>query len=143
MKSSMNGKIFIDTNVLIYAHDLDAGKKHTTAVKIIKDIWESKNGVISTQVLQEFYVRVTSKIPLPLSLASAREIVKDFLKWKPIIIDGESILKAIEIQSHYRYSFWDSLILSAAQAGGASLLYSEDFQHGQIIAGVRIINPFK
>ena len=135
-------KIFLDTNILIYAYDLTAGKKHETAKKIIVDLWDSGFGVLSTQVLQEFFVNVTQKIPKPLDVDLAKGIVSDLLKWDVVINDGECILAAIEIQSKYKYSFWDSLIIEAAISGGAALLFSEDLSDGQIIKGLTIKNPF-
>ena len=136
------GKTFLDTNILVYAHDISAGIKHQTARKIIIDLWNSGSGLLSTQVLQEFFVIITKKIPKPIKPELAEKIVSDLLMWKVIVNDGESILTAIKIHSQYHYSFWDSLIIESAIAGGATLLLSEDLSDGQIIEGVRIQNPF-
>jgi predicted nucleic acid-binding protein len=135
-------KIFLDTNVIIYAYDVSAGVKREKAQKIIVDLWESGQGLLSTQVLQEFFVSVTRKIPEPLEFKTAKQIVNDLLSWDIVINNGDSILEAIELHSHYRYSFWDSLIIQAAIKGGASLLLSEDLSGGQNIKGVTIKNPF-
>jgi predicted nucleic acid-binding protein len=142
VKSSMNGKIFIDTNVLIYAHDLDAGKKQTIAVKIIKDIWESKNGVISPQVLQEFYINVTKKILKTISPMEAREIIRSYMSWEITENYPTSILRASEIEEKYRISFWDALIVVAAYSAKVDKILTEDLNAGQMIEGIFIENPF-
>jgi predicted nucleic acid-binding protein len=135
-------KIFLDTNILIYAFDVSAKEKHEQARKILLELWGSGRGLLSTQVLQEFFVSVTHKIPRTLTLEQAKEIVMDLLKWDVIVNDGESILEAVDIQTKQKFSFWDALILQAAMRGGASLLLSEDLSDGQIIRGVTIRNPF-
>ena len=135
-------KIFLDTNVIIYAYDISAGLKREKAQKILLDLWESGLGLLSTQVLQEFFVSVTRKIPQPLGLKTAKQIVNDLLSWDIVINDGDSILEAIELHSNHKYSFWDSLIIQAAIKGGASLLFSEDLSGGQNIKGITIKNPF-
>ena len=135
-------KCFIDTNIIVYAYDSTAGFKHETARTVLGDLWNSGLGVISTQVLQEFFVNVVHKVPEPIDTRQAREIVKDFLSWQVVVNNGESILNAIEIASRYHYSFRDSLIIDAAITGGATVLLSEDFQDSQLIRGVAIQNPF-
>ncbi len=136
-------KTFLDTNIIIYAYDASAGKKHEAAQKVVMNLWDSGHGILSTQVLQEFYVSVTKKIPKPLNVKFAKDIVSDFLKWDVIVNDGEAILGAIDIQLKYNYSFWDSMIIHAAISSGAALLLSEDLSHGQSIGGVTIENPFR
>ena len=135
-------KAFIDTNIIIYAYDVTAGKKHETARIIITDLWDSGLGVISTQVLQEFFVNVVQKIPKPIDKQQAKEIVRDFLKWHVVVNTGDSIIDAIDICSRFGYSFWDSMIIEAAIKGGAAVLISEDLQGGQVLSGVTIKNPF-
>ncbi len=136
-------KTFLDTNIIIYAYDASAGKKHEIAQKIVMNLWVSGHGILSTQVLQEFYVNVTKKIHKPLNVKFAKDIISDFLKWDVIVNDGEAILGAIDMQLKYNYSFWDSMIIHAAISGGAALLLSEDLSHGQSIDGVTIKNPFR
>jgi predicted nucleic acid-binding protein len=136
-------KVFLDTNIIIYAYDVSAKEKHEQARKILVDLWNSGRGVLSTQVLQEFFVSVTQKIPQPLTLIMAKEIISDLLRWEIVVNDGDSILEAIELHSRHKYSFWDSLIIQAAIKGGASLLLSEDLSGGQTIHGLAIKNPFK
>ena len=135
-------RVFIDTNIIIYAYDVTAGKKHETAGIIITDLWDSGLGVISTQVLQEFFVNVVQKIPNPIDKQQAKEIVRDFLKWHVVVNTGDSIIDAIDICLRFGYSFWDSMIIEAAIKGGAAVLISEDLQDGQVVSGVRIKNPF-
>jgi predicted nucleic acid-binding protein len=135
-------KVFLDTNIIVYAYDTSAGEKHEKAVKIMEGLWDSGHGIISSQVLQEFFVNVTRKIANPLDVITAKEIVKDFLKWKIVIIDGEIILEAIDIYSKYKYSFWDSMIIASAIEGGARAILSEDLSDMQLIKGLTIKNPF-
>ena len=135
-------KAFIDTNIIIYAYDVTAGKKHETARTTIADLWDSGLGVISTQVLQEFFVNVVEKIPKPMEKRQAKEIVRDFLKWHVVVNSGDSIIDAIDICLTFGYSFWDSMIIGAAIKGGAVVLISEDLQDGQVVSGVTIKNPF-
>jgi predicted nucleic acid-binding protein len=120
----MNGKIFIDSNILIYAHDLDADDRHRKAVEIVRDLWTNQNGVISTQVLQEFYVNVTRKIPQPLDKSKAREVVRNYSLWQTETIDSSDVFRASEIEEANRISFWDALIVVAAAKSGASVLLS-------------------
>jgi len=138
----MRGKIFVDTNILIYAHNLDAGPKHDTAVTFMEELWEKETGVLSTQVLQEFYVNVTRKIPTPLSPAKARGVIENYLAWQVELNDPQTILLASEIEERYLLSFWDSLIIAAARHGGAIKILTEDLKHGQRIEGIYIENPF-
>jgi len=135
-------KAFVDTNILVYAYDSAAGSRHEQAATLIESLWESGNGLISTQVLQEFYVNVRRKAGTPMSAKVAGALIADYLCWKPIVNDGESILKAVNLEERYQLSFWDALIVVAAQKGGASILYSEDFNTGQKFGGVSIENPF-
>ncbi len=134
-------KVFIDTNIMIYAYDVTAGTKHTAANALLADLWQSGLGVLSTQVLQEFFVNVVQKIQRPIDRRIARGIIRDFLKWHIVVNDGESILEAIELSERYGYSFWDAMIVEAAIKSGAAVLMTEDLQHGQVVSGVRIWNP--
>jgi len=136
-------KVFVDTNIIIYAYDVTAGEKHEVGVNILTDLWNSGMGVISIQVLQEFFVNVVQKIQRPIEKKLAKEIVRDFLRWHVVVNDGDSILDAIDICEKYGYSLWDSMIIEAAIKGGAAVLMSEDLQDGQVIGGVTITNPFK
>ena len=122
-----DAKVFVDTNVLVYAYDVSAGGKHDAAVKIMQDLWNTGRGVISMQVLQEFFVNVTGKIAKPLDVTTAREVVRDFLKWNPVLINGELIVDSIDIHAAHKYSFWDSLIIAAAVEAGEVRFFRKTF----------------
>ena len=136
------GKVFVDTNILVYAYDSSAGDKHKMAVELMRRLWASGDGIISSQVLQEFFVCVTRKIVKPLDVCTAKEIVKDLLKWKTVIVNGEILLEAIDILSVHKSSFWDSMIIASAIEGGARTILSEDLSNNQLIKGITIKNPF-
>lgn len=140
--SYMSVKVFVDTNVLIYAYYLDAGAKHNAAAARVRDIWERRYGVTSTQVLQEFYVNVTGKIPTPLSQARARGVPQSYFSWQIEWNGPDTILLASEIEERHRIAFWDAMIVAAAIRGGAERILTEDLNHGQVIEGVQIHNPF-
>jgi predicted nucleic acid-binding protein len=136
------GKVFVDTNILVYAYDSSAGDKHKMAVELMSRLWASGDGIISSQVLQEYFVCVTRKIVKPLDVRTAKEIVKDLLKWKTVIVTGEILLEAIDILSVHKSSFWDSMIIASAIEGGARTILSEDLSNNQLIKGITIRNPF-
>ncbi len=138
----MNDKMFVDTNNLVYAHDLDAGDKHEIAIGVVSDLWESGNGVISTQVLQELYVTLTQKVPSHPKKSQVRRILKNYLAWDLAVNNGQTILQASEIEENYNISFWDAMIVSAAYSKNAAILLTEDLNEGQLIEGIKIVNPF-
>ena len=137
----MNAKTFVDTNVLIYAHDIDAKEKHAIAKETLAELWTGRTGILSTQVLQEFYVNVTRKLSRPLTKKSARSIVNHYSNW---CVDTSSaeIAIAFRIEDEARIGFWDALIFAAALKAGAERILSEDLNAGQRIAGIRVVNPF-
>ena len=137
----MSVKTFVDTNILIYAHDLDAKEKHLAAKAVLDDLWANRTGVISTQVLQEFYVNVTRKLKKPLAKKIARTIVDTYMIWCVDITTAE-IAAAFRIEDEARIGFWDALICAAAIRSGAQRILSEDLNAGQRITGIRIENPF-
>jgi predicted nucleic acid-binding protein len=137
----MSGRTFVDTNVLIYAHNLDAGTKHEIAKTVLHELWSERVGILSVQVLQEFYVNVTRKMPTPLSKNSARIVVDSYGIWCIETTPAE-ISAAFRIEDESRIGFWDALIVSSALKGGASRILSEDLSAGQRIAGILIENPF-
>src|SRR5207253_385500 len=102
----MTGPTFVDSNILIYAHDLDAGAKHQIAAERIEQLWNSGEGALSTQVLQEFYVNVTQKIKRPISRAAAREVVRDYITWVRSSTTGATVIRASEIAEVWQLSFW-------------------------------------
>jgi predicted nucleic acid-binding protein len=137
----MSDKYFVDTNILMYAHDSTTGVKHDRARAIVENLWRQRSGVISTQVLQELCVNLRRKAKRPVDAKETREIVSDYLSWTVVTNGGESILEALEIEERYGISFWDALIVQAAEKSGANVLYSEDLSHGQDYRGVRAVNP--
>ena len=138
----IDGKVFLDANILVYAHDVSAGTKHAVAREVVTGLWERGGGVLSTQVLQEFYVIVTQKLPQPIEVSEAEKVIGDLLNWEVVVNDGQSILGAIQLQKRFKFSFWDSLIIHAALQVGAETLMSEDLSSGQRIRGTTIENPF-
>ena len=138
----MTAKVFVDSNILIYAHDADAGPKQRIAAAQVRALWEDQSGRISTQVLQEFYVTVTQKLGKPLAKGNAREIVRDYAQWVATPTTPQTVIRASEISEGWRLSFWDSLILAAAEEQDCSTVLTEDLNSGQTVAGIQIINPF-
>ena len=139
----MSDKYFVDTNILMYAHDTSAGAKHERAKALLEDLWRQRSGVVSTQVLQELCVNLRRKAGHPVDLRTAREIIADYLSWDVVTNTGESILDALQLEEHYQISFWDALVVQAAEASGAAVLYSEDLSDGQTYRGVRVVNPLR
>jgi len=137
----MSDKTFVDTNILIYAHDEDAGRKHEVAKNVLQGLWGRRTGVLSMQVLQEFYVNVTRKIASPLSKDTARLVVNSYRTWC-VETTPEEISTAFRIEDEMRIGFWDALIVASAAKCGAVRILSEDLKAGQIIGGMRIENPF-
>jgi len=137
----MSVKTFVDANILIYAHDVDAKGKHEAAKKLLRELWSERHGVLSMQVLQEFYVNVTRKIAKPLPKDMARLVVNSYTTWCMETTPAE-IAAAFRIEDEAGIGFWDALILAAAAKSGARRLLSEDLNAGQSIAGVRVENPF-
>ncbi len=135
----MTEVVFVDTNILIYAHDRQAGEKRIRATRALERLWSEQTGRLSVQVLQEFYVTATQK--LKTSRASAREIVQTYTPWVQYPTTPETILQASELSEVAQISFWDALIVASAEQVGASQLYTEDLNAGQILAGVKIVNP--
>ena len=134
--------IFVDTNVLVYA--LDAGKhsKHERAAAWMDAIWASRRGRLSFQVLQEFYVTVTQKLKPGLDRDRARAEVRDLMVWRPLAIAPPVLEGAWVVQDRFSVSWWDALIVSAAQVSGCQYLLTEDLQDGQDLDGTLVVNPF-
>jgi|ERR1700678_2793618 predicted nucleic acid-binding protein len=137
----MADKYFVDTNILIYAHDRTMGGKHERARRIVYDLWTSGQGVLSTQVLQELCVNLRRKLARPLSMDEIRHLVRDYMSWEIVVNTPEAIIQALDIEVRYKISFWDALILQAAEQSGATILYSEDLAAKQNYGTVRVLNP--
>ena len=133
-------KIFLDTNVLLYTLDQNDKERRAQARMILRRVIEDDNPVISTQILQELYVGGTSKLGVDPLLA--KSIVHSFENMEVVQVDPHLIGEAIDVSILNQISFWDALVVAAAESAKCSTLYSEDLNPGQIIRGVRIENPF-
>ena len=140
MRIALASRVFIDTNVIVYADDADAGDKRTLARRVIAEALDSGTGVISTQVLQEFFVVSTRR--LGVAAEHVRDKIDHLHRFDVVQIGSDHIYAAIDIHRLNGTSFWDALILAAARAANCSTLYTEDLNHGQTISGVRIVSPF-
>jgi len=134
---------FVDTNILVYAHDNSAGPKRDKARALVEQLWESRDGCLSVQVLQEFFVSVTRKIAKPLDAETAKEIIADLSRWHIHVPAGDDVLGAIGIHQRTGISFWDAMIVRSAAEMGCAVLYSEDLNAGQEYSGVLAENPFQ
>jgi len=136
----MTAAVFVDTNVLVYAIDKADPKKHEMARAWTAELWRSRRGRISFQVLQEFYVTVAQKRPA--AKPEARATVRDLLAWRPVWVDGDLLERGWALQDRYKLSFWDALIVAAAHVATCRYLLTEDLQADQDLDGVQVINPF-
>ena len=132
-----------DTNVLVYIFDSSAPNKRTRALQVLEQAIDAGLAVLSTHVLQEFFVTVTRKLPVPLTNDQAKRAVQDFARLPVVQVDPDIILNAIDTMQRYRLSFWDSMIVQAALRGDATVICSEDLQPGQTIETIRVENPFQ
>lgn len=133
---------FVDTNVLVYAHDASAGTKHERAKSLLTELWHAGTGCLSVQVLQEFYVTVTQKVARPLSAELASQIIRDLACWRVHVPEPVDILQAIELHTLFKVSFWDAMILHSARALGCRIVWSEDLNPGQDYGNMKVLNPF-
>jgi predicted nucleic acid-binding protein len=133
---------FVDTNVLIYAHDSSAGQKQTLARALMERLWNTRAGCVSLQVLQEFYVNVTQKVARPLAPEAAAQIIADLSVWQVHRPGTPDLLDAIRLQQRYRLSFWDAMIVTSALQLGCRRLWSEDLSDGQQYNTLTVANPF-
>ena len=138
----MSEKSFVDTNVLLYAHEESAGVKFAKAQTLIEKLWAERSAVISTQVMQEFVLNLQRKTLRKPSLLLLGTLIEDFSSWTVIVNDASSCIRALGVQEKYGLSFWDSLIVQAAHVADAKVLYSEDLSGGQVYGGVKVVNPF-
>jgi predicted nucleic acid-binding protein len=134
--------VFVDTNVLVYARDTSQSGKQPKAERWMDHLWQTGTGRLSSQVLSEFYVTVTSKLDPGMSPADARAEIRDLLTWQPLAITGELVTEAWAVQDRFQLSYWDALIVAAARATGSNRLLTEDLQDGQDLAGVLVVDPF-
>ena len=133
---------FVDTHVLVYAHDVTAGDKRARARALIEELWDTREGCLSVQVLQEFFVTTTRKIPKPLDARSAAQIIDDLAHWHVHAPAAGDVLAAIDLHQRAGTSFWDAMIIRSAKELGCGILHSEDLNPGQEYEGVLVRNPF-
>jgi predicted nucleic acid-binding protein len=138
----MTVAVFVDTNIWLYARDPADARKHAVARQLLDRLWEERTGRTSLQVLNEYYVNVTHVVSRPLNREEAWEDVQAMLVWNPQPVDPDVMQHAHELERKYRLGWWDCLIAGAAQVQGCSILVTEDLQHGMLLAGLRVINPF-
>ncbi|MDD2903620.1 MAG: PIN domain-containing protein [Syntrophales bacterium] len=139
----MSAKVFVDTNVLVYCRDASEPEKQTRAAAWMEALWKGRSGCLSYQVLQEFYITVTAKLDPGLEPDAARRDIRALLSWQPLPVDTRTLEGAWLLQDRYGFSWWDALIVAAAQAAGCRYLLSEDFQVGMEVGELRVINPFQ
>ena len=138
----MSGKIFLDSNVLVYVFDEDSPSKQRIAQRILRRAGTAGGYTLSTQVLQEFYVSVTRKLARPLPHRAAFEATRNLAQLHLVQVDGQMIFQAIELSQKHALSFWDALILEAARGSGCRALLTEELQDGWTLDGLTVENPF-
>lgn len=134
--------VFVDTNVLVYARDAGQPEKHPDALRWIDRLWETSEGRLSTQVLNEYYVTVTRKLEPGMPRADARADVHDLLTWNPLPVDADLVVDAWALEDRFGFSYWDALIVAGAKATGCRHLLTEDLHDDQDLEGVTVVNPF-
>ena len=134
---------FFDTNLLVYLFDSASPEKQGKARDVFSERATRDEVLLSTQVLQEFYVTVTRRLAAPLSADQAERLVRDFAAFPVVSTDAPLVVAAVALSRRHRLSLWHAMIVVAARAGGATELLTEDLQHGQVLEGVRIVNPFR
>jgi predicted nucleic acid-binding protein len=140
----MNGnRQFVDTNVLVYAYDVTAGTKRDRARNLMEGLWNTRQGCLSVQVLQEFFVTTTRKIPRPLKALEAARIIEDLAHWHVHAPAAADVLAAVDVHRRTGVSFWDAMILRSATELGCGTVHSEDLNPGQEYDGVEVSNPFR
>ena len=133
---------FVDTNVLIYAYDKEAGERHDRTQTLVYELGAARRGALSVQVLQEFYVNAVKKIAEPASPEAALSRLKLLSRWAVHSPTAADVIAAAALAQKHVVSFWDAMIVRSASQLGCSVLWTEDLNDGQLIEGVRITNPF-
>ena len=139
----MTGAYFVDTNVLVYARDSSEARKQPIARAWIEHLWRTRQARVSMQVLQEYYQVVTRRLTPGLPRETARSDIRDLLAWRPITLDAGVLERAWVAEDRFKLSWWDALIVGAAQQSGCRFLLTEDLQPGQDLGGVTAVNPFE
>ena len=138
----MTEKVFVDTNVLVAAHNLDGGEKRAIAEHVLRQLWEDETGVLSTLVLQEFYVALTAGTTSPVPRRAARDLISAYTVWPTVDLEPPDIAAASEFEERYRLGFRDAMIVVAARKSRATLLLSEHLLPARHITGLEVRNPF-
>jgi len=134
---------FVDTDILVYAHDKSADRKRQSAIDLLSELWKNKTGYVSMQVLHEFYAISTSKLRPTLNIDTAAQVISIYSAWKVHVPEVADTLRAIQIQQRYNIPFWDAMIVNSAEKMGCATLWSEGLMDGQVYEGVKVLNPFK
>jgi predicted nucleic acid-binding protein len=139
----MKGKVLVDTNILVYAYDLSEKDKQRRAAEILNELYEMHTGVLSPQILSEFFVVVTRKLQRPLKVTEAISSIENYISsWEVVEINTFTVLEAIRGVRVHRFSYWDSLVWATARMNQIPVVLSEDFSHNSTVEGIRFINPF-
>ncbi len=138
----MTDRMFLDTNVLVYAYDAHDLAKQKLAQGLLMDALENEIGVVSAQVLGEFFCVVTRRIPKPLTVDEAQEVIENLSLLDVVETDAPMVSRAIDLVKAHRIAYWDALIVAAAERARCTVIYSEDLNAGQDYAGIRLVNPF-
>jgi predicted nucleic acid-binding protein len=133
---------FVDANVLVYAFDSSAARKQPVAQQLLERLWEGGVGCVSIQVLQEFFVTITKKVPKPMPVGDAKARIREFTAWTVFAPKADDIVAAIDLHTQAKIGFWDAMVVLAAAESDCDVLWTEDLHHGQRLRGVRIRNPF-
>jgi predicted nucleic acid-binding protein len=138
----MSVKAFLDTNILVYSRDAGAGEKQKQAEELIRNLWESRTGAVSIQILNEYFVTVTRKLKPGLSPERAWKDISLLKAWQPVSMDWTLLERSNQIFREHSLSWWDAQVVAAAQLANCSLLYTEDLNDGERFGNVVITNPF-
>lgn len=138
----MTAAVFVDTNIIVYSRDRGDEQKHRVAAEWMRQLWWEQRGRTSIQALNEFYWVVTRKLKPAVAAEDAWRDVELLLGWKPLALDQALIQRARRVEERYKLSWWDAMIVAAAQLQGCTLLLTEDLQHGAMFDGVQVCNPF-
>ncbi len=138
----MTGKVFVDTNILVYARDAAFPVKQKISHELLAELWKNRTGRLSIQVCNEFFVTVTRKLKPGLDESTAWDMIETYYAWNPEPMDYKTLRKAREVQVRYQISWWDSLIVAAAFYAECAIIVSEDLSSGQEYLGMQVVNPF-
>jgi predicted nucleic acid-binding protein len=138
----MTGRYFVDANVFVYTHDHRDPRKHALALKWLDRLWQERSGCTSIQVLSEFYAVATRKLAVKVRPDVAWQYVERYLSWLPQPVDETLLRRAREVELRYKLSWWDSMVVAAAQLQDCDVLLTEDLQHGAAYGEVKVHSPF-